>query len=208
MSQASSRQIHADEASRLHLTVRARLVPLFFPILQKGFLQKMRAGGSLRELLSDQFGLSQEYIESRIQTIFLDGKPVDDLDTATVRDGTSLALSSAMPGVLGASLRRGGYYSGMRSQITHVEKPEPPRQTDGRITVKLFNLTIRELGPLFLERGIWMDAGDARDFFQSLPQDWVEGCVEATLDGSGVDPAMIPSREFTAGQVHIQIQTA
>jgi len=190
------------------LTVKSQLVPFFFPILQKGFAQKIQVGCSIKELLSDRFGLSAEYIENRIQTIFLDGKPVDDMDTAIVRDGTTLALSSAMPGVLGATLRRGGYYSRMRSQITHVEKAELPRRTDGQIIVKLFNLTIRELGPMFLERGIWVDADDLREFFRNQSHELGEGCVEATVDGSNVDMGKIPSWDFTAKRVYLQLQTA
>jgi len=167
MNHASSCEIDADRENHLRLTVKAQAVPLFFPILQKGFIQKITVGCSMMSLLSDQFGLSAEYIESRIQTIFLNGKPIDDMDTAIVRDGSILALSSAMPGVLGATLRRGGYYSRMRSQITHVEEVESPQRTDGQIIVKLFNLTIRELGPLFLQRGIWMDKEELKDFFKS-----------------------------------------
>jgi hypothetical protein len=188
--------------------VKAQFVPFFFPILQKGFTQKIKVGCSVMALLSDQFGLSAEYIENRIQTIFLNGKPIDDMDTATVRDGSSLALSSAMPGVLGATLRRGGYYSRMRSQITHVEEAESPQRTDGQIIVKLFNLTIRELGPMFLERGIWIDAEDLKDFFKSQSHDWGGGYVEATVDGRNVDMAKIPSWDFTAKRVYLQLQTA
>lgn len=159
-------------------------------------------------LLSDQFGLPAEYIENRIQTIFLNGKPVDNMDTAMVRDGSILALSSAMPGVLGATLRRGGYYSQMRSQITHVEEAESPRQKDGQIIVKLFNLTIRELGPLFLERGILIDGEDLKDFFKGRLHDLEGGCVAATADGGSIEMAEIPSWNLTAPQVKLQLRTA
>jgi hypothetical protein len=113
-----------------------------------------------------------------------------------------------MPGVLGATLRRGGYYSRMRSQITHVEEAESPQRTDGQIIVKLFNLTIRELGPMFLERGIWIDAKDLKDFFKSQSHDFWVGCVEATVDGINVDVAKIRSWDFTAKGVYLQLQTA
>ena len=202
---------HSKSEGRLNevrLTVRARQVPSFFPLLQRGFTQKIQAGCSVRSLLSGQFGLSPEYIENRIQTLFLDGKPIDDIDQATVRDGSSLALSSAMPGVLGATLRRGGYYSRMRSQITHVESAAPPRWTDGRIVVKLFNLTIRELGPLFLARGIWVDAESLKDFFRSRPNDWWDGCVEAEVDGRNIGITEMPNRDFAGSPVHLRVRTA
>lgn len=168
---------------------------------------KTEVGCSLRELLAERFGISMEYIENRIQTVFLDGKPVDDMDAAAVRDGAVLALSSAMPGLLGAIMRKGGYYSRLRSPVSHVENGDAPRRTDGQVVVKLFNLTSPELGPLFLERGIRVDAEDLRDLFRSRPHDLEEGCVEAAVDGRQVDPAMLPSWDFTALQVYLEIRT-
>ena len=61
----------------------------FFPLLQKGFALGVLAGFPLRAFLRDGLGLTAEYIEARIQTIFLDGKPVDDIDTALIRDGAT-----------------------------------------------------------------------------------------------------------------------
>lgn len=208
MNDKPSHPENAGRVNEVRLTVRACLVPSFFPLLQRGFTQKIQAGCSVRSLLSGQLGLSADYIENRIQTLFLDGKPIDDIDAATVRDGSSLALSSAMPGVLGATLRRGGYYSRMRSQITHVEGVEAPRRADGRIVVKLFNLTLRELGPLFLERGIRVDADVLKDFFGSRPDDWRDGCVEAAVDGRNVGIADIAHLDFTGSPVHMQVRTA
>lgn len=207
MSDEPSFPEHADRANQVRLTVKAPLIPFFFPLLQRGFTQVIQAGCTVRSLLSDQFGLSAEYIEKRIQTIFLNGKPVDDFDTAIVRDGSSLALSSAMPGVLGATLRRGGYYSRMRSQITHVESAAPPRRSDGRIVVKLFNLTIRELGPVFLARGIWVDGENLTDFLRGRSNDWGDGCVEAEVDGRNIGIAEMPPRDFTGSPVHLQVRT-
>jgi hypothetical protein len=203
-----SHQTNADRSNRVRLTVKAHVVPFFFPILQKGFTQKIKVGCSVMSLLSDQFGLSAEYIENRIQTVFLNGKPIDDMGTAIVRDGSSLALSSALPGVLGATLRKGGYYSRMRSQITHVEDAESPERRDGQIIVKLFNLTIRELGPMFLARGIWIDADILKDLFRGQSHDLGDGCVEAMADGKSIDVLKIPSLDFTDPLVHLQIQTA
>jgi hypothetical protein len=208
MSREPSRPPSAQRANHLLLTMKAELVPLFFPLLQRGFAQEIRTGGSVQELLASQLGLSSEYIEKRIQTIFLNGKPIDDMDTAIVRDGSTLALSSALPGVLGATLRRGGYYSRMRSQITHVEEAKTPEATDGQIVVKLFNLTIRELGPLFLTRGIGMDVEDLKDFFRSPSHNFQEGCVVAAVDGGNIDTAKIPSWDFTAERVYLQLKTA
>lgn len=190
------------------MTVKPGFVPFFFPLLQKGFVMKTEVGCSLRELLAERFGISGEYIEKRIQTVFLDGKPVDDMDAAVVRDGAVLALSSAMPGLLGAIMRKGGYYSRMRSPIGPGANGDSPLRADGQVVVKLFNLTVRELGPLFLERGIRVGAEDLKNLFRSRPQDLADGCVEAAADGRQVDPAQLPALDLPGVQVYLELRTA
>lgn len=208
MSDEPSNQLPASGSDRLLLTVKAEFVPFFFPLLQKGFIQKTEVGCTLRELLADRFGVSAAYIENRIQTVFLDGKPVDDMDAAVVRDGAVLALSSAMPGLLGAIMRKGGYYSRMRSPIGGETGGDASRRAEGQVVVKLFNLTVRDLGPLFLERGIWIDPEDLKDLFRSRPGVLEEGCVEAMADGRRVDPATLPALDFPGGQVYLELRTA
>jgi hypothetical protein len=159
------------EAGTLTLSVKEERIACFFPLLQKGFVMGIPSGLSVRVLLRERFGLSDEYIETRIQTVFLDGRPVDDLDGAVVADGSTLAVSSALPGLLGATLRRGGYYAALRSGITYRGGEAPLPAAEGSILVKLFNLTVAELGPLFLERGIGVDRGELAEFLWGLPED-------------------------------------
>ncbi|HOI74531.1 MAG TPA: hypothetical protein PLO63_10320 [Syntrophales bacterium] len=208
MSDEPSDQLPTNGPNRLLLTVKAEFVPFFFPLLQKGFVQKTEVGCSLRELLAERFGVPAEYIENRIQTVFLDGKPVDDMDAAVVRDGAVLALSSAMPGLLGAIMRKGGYYSRMRSPIGQGTGGDAQRRADGQVVVKLFNLTVRELGPLFLERGIRIDPEDLKNLFRNRPEALEEGCVEAAADGRRVDPAQLPALDFPGTQVYLKLRTA
>jgi hypothetical protein len=174
-------QADAGAEGRLRITVPADRLACFFPLLQKGFALGVLAGCPIRVFLRDGLGLTDEYIEARIQTVFLDGKPVDDIDTALIRDGETLALAPAMPGLMGAMLRRGGYYAPMRSGITHHSDAAPQGIGQGRVTVKLFGMALRELGPKLLERGIEVDAGDLAQIVRDLPGDCLEGV--ASLDG-------------------------
>jgi len=175
-----------SEAERaLNLTVPADRIACFFPLLQKGFELGVLVGCPIRALLRDGLGLTDEYIETKIQTIFLDGKPVDDIDTALVRDGATLALAPAMPGLMGAMLRRGGYYAPMRSGITHHGDAAPRGIGEGRITMKLFGMALRELGPQLLERGIEVDAGDLARIVRELPEDCREGLRLEGLEETG-----------------------
>jgi hypothetical protein len=171
-------QADAGAEGRLFITVPADRLASFFPLLQKGFAFGVLAGRPIRTFLRDGLGLTDEYIETRIQTVFLDGKPVDDIDTALLRDGATLALAPAMPGLMGAMLRRGGYYAPMRSGITHRGDAVPHGIVEGSITVKLFGMALRELGPQLLMRGVGVDAGDLAKVVSGLPEDCREG-----LDG-------------------------
>ena len=171
-------QADAGAEGRLFITVPADRLASFFPLLQKGFAFGVLAGRPIRTFLRDGLGLTDDYIETRIQTVFLDGKPVDDIDTALLRDGATLALAPAMPGLMGAMLRRGGYYAPMRSGITHHGDAVPDGIVEGSITVKLFGMALRELGPQLLAHGIGVDAGDLAKVVSGLPADCREG-----LDG-------------------------
>ena len=110
---------HNDPLTHVNFTLDAGLLPVFFQLLQKGFRVEGNVGCSVRAFLCEQHGVAPEYLEKRIQTIFLDGKPVDDVDTAIVEDGATLSLSAALPGLVGAVMRRGGYYAPMRDQISY-----------------------------------------------------------------------------------------
>jgi hypothetical protein len=169
--------LHADAEAdgSLHITVPADRIRCFFPLLQKGFSLDVTLGRTIRALLRDELGLPDEYIETRIQTVFLDGKPVDDIDAALVQEGATLALAPAMPGLMGAMLRRGGHLAVMRSGITHRDDAVTEGMGEGRVIVKLFGMALQELGPQLLARGIGVDAGDLAKVIREMPEDCREG---------------------------------
>ncbi|MBW1863527.1 MAG: hypothetical protein JRJ02_14325, partial [Deltaproteobacteria bacterium] len=158
---------------KLNLSLEDNLVPNFFYLLQQGFMVKAQVG------FCKQLGVSPEYLEDRIQTIFLDGKPVDHVNSAIIEHGSTLALSAAMPGLLGATLRKGSYYAAMRSQISYRKKTKLGPIQEGMVFLKLFNLLLGELGPDFLKRGIWLDGKILEDFFKGQSNDFWAGCKAA-----------------------------
>lgn len=191
----------------LCLCLEDDLIPRFFQLLQQGFIVKAQVGCSIKTLLCQQLDLSPEYLEERIQTIFLDGKPVDDVHSATVKQGSTLALSAALPGLVGASLRKGGYYAPMRSQISYREvTPSGPLQ-EGVIILKLFNLTLKELGPTFLKRGVWINREDLSDFFKRQPDDFWSAFKAARVDGKKFDLEKIPEIRLADRYVFLQLRT-
>ena len=191
LSQSLSRRIY--DIVKKYPTVNLSLTPEpdkiqgFFPLLQRGVMVKVQVGCSIKTMLCNQFDLSPKYVEDRIQTIFLDGKTVDDIDSAIIKDGSTLALSAAMPGLAGATLRRGGPLALLRSQTTHREEKEPSSRREGVVVLKLFNLLVEELGPTFLREGILIRPKDLQGLLVNLPEEsWTE-CKAARVNGQEVD---------------------
>lgn len=144
-------------------------LPAFRTLFQQGVGVTIQAGTSLEDLLCCQWQIDRDYVMNRISTLFLDGKPVDDLPAAVVRDGATLALSGAMPGLIGATMRRGGVLASFRSGITYCPTSDASHSGSGRVTLKLFNLLIDELGPGFLARGIWIPRRRLAEIFPDDP---------------------------------------
>jgi hypothetical protein len=167
---------------------------------------KTQVGCSIKILLCKQLGLSPEYLEERIQTIFLDGKPVDDVNSAIIEHGSTLALSAAMPGLAGATLRKGGLFASMRSQISYQQVATSKPLQEGVILLKLFNLLLKDLGPTFLKQGIWINGKDLSDFFKRQPDDFWAGCHMAQLDGKDVDVVELLEIKWAGKEVLLQVR--
>jgi hypothetical protein len=168
------------------LTLGTDKIPQLFQLLQQGVKVRVQVGCSVRALLCQQFGLSREFVEERIKTVFLDGKPVDDIDSTIIKGGSTLALSAAMPGLAGATLRRGGYLASLRSQITHPREETSVAPEEGFIVLKLFNLMMEELGPPLLQRGVFIKKEVLKEFLRNLPKDFWAGCQAPKADGEEI----------------------
>lgn len=174
-------------ATSLHLTVYPEQLPAFFPLLQQGVTLRVLVGCSVTELLTHQFGLALEYLRTRITTLFLNARAIDNPDSAVVRDGSVLALSGAMPGLVGATMRSGGFYAAMRGPISHRESGEQECLREGTIILKLFNLLLAELGPVFLSEGIWLDGSSLTPFLAGQGEEFWKDCRRTLLDGKPAD---------------------
>ncbi|GBC59440.1 hypothetical protein DENIS_0379 [Desulfonema ishimotonii] len=171
------------------VVLTAEDLPKLFSLFQKGVQTEVETGQNLKALLCEEWGLPVEYVTGRISTLFINGKPVDDLETVQIRAGVTLALSSAMPGLVGAVMRRGGYYSSLRSSISYHEGAQPVSHQRGRITVKLFNVLMGEMGGLLLQRGIWAGPADLEAIFP-------DSCQDRAAQGS--IPVICPECGFNA----------
>jgi hypothetical protein len=182
-----------EAAATLSFLLQPSNLPRFFPLCQQGFLVKVPESGSIRTILCRHLGLGPDYLEGRIQTIFLNGKPVDEIDAAIVSHGDTLALSAAMPGLVGATMRRGGYFAGLRAEISHRDQDQAVQGGECLVKLKLFNLVTEELGPFFLEKGIWIKKTVLELFLHHQPEDFWAGFLGANINGEELDLRALPA---------------
>ncbi len=155
MHEKSPQLSEVENSDRFEVCPSEKQIARLCTLLQKGCFIKVKTGCSLSDLLCDQFLISPDYIKNDIKVIFLDYSPVDDLDAAIIKDGAILALSAAMPGLVGAAMRRDGL-SWMRTSITYHEDESEHHETEGMLHVKLFNQVMADLGESFLKRGVFV----------------------------------------------------
>jgi len=196
-----------SSAMQLGLVVRDALVPLFLGLLSQGVIIFIQAGCSLKELLCDQLSIQAEYLDARIKTIFINSKAVDDVNSTIVENDSTLALSGPMPGLAGATFRRGGFFSGMRSQISYDKTPSVASKSTGKISLKLFNLVAKELGPGFLERGVWLKREQLENFISENADQLNSAFISATLDGQDIESTALSSIDFTTELVRVQVES-
>ncbi len=167
---------------QLQLTLDSDLISEFYPLLQRGVWLPVTIGCSLMKLLNSQLGITEAYVLDRITTLFLDGKAIDDLTSAYVENGSTLALSTAMPGLVGSTMRRGGHLAAMRGEITY--HPSQAIATEaGTVKIKLFNMIMKEIGPSLLERGIFLSGVELLTLLTTGGSSFQSGCGSVTLDG-------------------------
>ncbi|MDP2861327.1 MAG: hypothetical protein Q8N95_00880 [Desulfobacterales bacterium] len=162
-------------------------ISIFFQLLENGFIIKEKVGCSVKEFLCNRMFIEQDYLDKKIQTIFLNGKPVDDVNSAIVKDGSAISLSAAMPGLAGATMRRGGTLASMRSGISCVPAETGSDSCEGKVTIKFFNLISKELGPEFLNRGVIIDGKTLAGFIVANKKIIEAGLFSAETDGIKIE---------------------
>ena len=170
-----------QSAASLSLKLEEYKVKNLYLLLQNGFYLEVEVGCTIEELFLNQLNLSPDFIKTRIQGIFLNGKPADHSDTAIVRDGARLTLSGTMPGLAGMSLRSGPL-AVFRHGITHRETGDYNYSGKGSIQLKLLNLLMKYMGPGLLQKGIYLQATSLADYLNNLPESFWDGCREALLN--------------------------
>lgn len=194
--------------THLKLSITTESLQRFFSLLSIGFSINAKAGYSINDLLSRKLGIAKEYIDNRIQTIFLNGKAVDDSKSARLQEGAVVALSAAMPGMVGSTFRKGGYFAGMRSQISHLTDTAAPQDHQQiKVKLKLFNLVAKELGPVFLEKGVIIDGNTFQKFVSEKLEDLKAIFSSIHLNGTKISFDRLKEFKWADREVLLQVTT-
>ncbi|MBM4091944.1 MAG: hypothetical protein FJ276_21315, partial [Planctomycetes bacterium] len=89
--------------THLLLIVSDEAIRRFCLLTALGFNVEISAACTLRRFLCDRLQIEPDYLETRIQTVFLNFRAVDDPDAAMVTAGSTVGLSGPMPGIAGAT---------------------------------------------------------------------------------------------------------
>jgi len=162
------------QTQTLIVTARPEVLLALTPLLREGVAVSLRPGLSLRQTMIQDLGFCPECVEERVQTVFLDGSPVDDIDTDSVSPGCTLALAGALPGVAGIAMRRGSPVGVFREGITHdTGHAEAAQAVTGHplaVTLKLFNSVALECLTTVLEQGVELRAARLAELLAADPE--------------------------------------
>ena len=196
------------ENQTLRMILSLTQLSAFFPLLQRGVWVQVQVGCGVMSLLAKQFGIAEDYVTERITTLFLDSKPIDDLETTYVKNGSTLALSAAMPGLVGATMRRGGHLAAMRGTIScHSEKKQV--SGNGRVKIKLFNMVMTELGAIFLAQGICLTNNELSAFLNEQEDSFWQSFGVVILGEQQIEPTQLKkqlSQTVPDGEITLKVE--
>ena len=196
---------HLDAEIAITMIVKPEYTGRFYCFFTEGVTLPVKTGCTLKEMVCDQLGVAEDYFEERIQTIFLNFKAVDEPEKTLVKDGAIIALSAAMPGLVGATMRKGGTYAVLRSSISFSEIGEDIEQRRGWITLKLLNMVGRELGPLLLANGVYVMAERVASFLKTWLAELKNERCEVTLNGKAVSWEQVIAMKLSGKKVYFKV---
>ncbi|MDR2892717.1 MAG: hypothetical protein LBV80_06500 [Deltaproteobacteria bacterium] len=174
--------------------------PAWKLIMQSGARLDCTVGITLSELLRHELALSDEQL-APVDTLILDGMPVDEPEKTVVPDNSRLALACALPGIAGLAMKKGSAVRGLRYHITHgLDESSAPHS--GWISLFLYSLTLPQLAGHFLTRGIIVGADQIIRYARFAPED---RCHLTLNQRNGADvlagPGNLNKQETTAAEL-------
>ncbi len=134
-------------------------------LLQNGITLHCPSHLAIGAFLANLPDFDVDYLTDRVQTIFLDGDAIDDLDKPFSGPSHVVALSAAMPGLAGAIFRRNSICAALRKSGEKMDSRKAKAKEDIEISLKLFNVIAQEKGSALLRHGGIFRGVVLRDFF-------------------------------------------
>ncbi len=187
------------------LLVKEEVPAGFTTLLQSGIFLEIRQGETIGDLLTSLPDFTMEYARQRIQTIFLNGLPADDLDQQLWGKKAVIAISAAMPGLAGAIFRKGGMHASLRTETAgklsgNVENTQPLQ-----IRLKLFNMIAAERGLAILAHGCVLQSAVVEKFFSYRPPLFA-AVNEIVLDGNPADAQELTNSLQSQDMIQLSIR--
>ena len=151
------------------LSVQAHSNHLFTTLLQSGVEVKTSSTIEMGSFLCQLPGFTPEYISKTVETIFLDGTPVDALNQTFSGSNPTLALSASMPGLAGAIFRKNSIHSALRTATDKTDQLQQDQQ-EISVTLKLFNSIAKERGGDLLSNGVSIKVAKLLNFLERRPE--------------------------------------
>lgn len=192
----------------IRIAVDKARIPFFFVFFGYGVKMAAQTGRTLRDVLCRQFGMDADYVDHQVQTLFLNAKAVDDVDSVRVENGATIALSAAMPGLAGAVFRKGGVLSAMRSNPPPASGGPDGKESSGWVMLKLFNRVAADLGPALLARGIRVEGTDFKRFFETNRETLSVIVHRMEIDGDICNINNTRLDKLTDGEIELSVRAA
>ena len=110
-----------------------------------------------------------------------------------------------MPGLVGITLRKGGFYASFRSNITYTKQQTANAEDEGNIVLKLFNMVAKELGPELLAAGIRIDGDALHDFIKRNLDDLKADGTSIHMNNQKIDFAGLLDINWKDEEAFIQV---
>ena len=199
-----SSECSTTQTPTVALRVAANSLKQFTTLLQSGIFLSAVQGITIADLLTALPGFSLDYIQRRVQTIFVNGLPADSLEQQISEDNTVLAISAAMPGLAGAIFRKGGAHASLRTATATADNSS---SADTQITVrlKLFNIIAKERGLDLLTEGCLLASSGVEKFLAYRPP-LAAAIDDCTIDEQAADDSSLQETLATHQRILLTIQ--
>ena len=195
--------MNENKPDKLIMRVSENGIGDFINLLQSGVEVEATTKDSVLDTIERLEGFSTEYIEEEVQTIFLDGTPVDDITVPLSAENKVIALSAAMPGLSGAIYRRNSIHASLRS-VQQSARNSDERGVPVKLSLKLFNAIARDRGPGILRQGFTLKGSKLISFLNS--REWLTSKIHAvSFNGENVQSADLPEMLPAEKNVHLQL---